>query len=75
MGLLHMVQLMYTIKYYLNHLEYEEIVFVFSPSIGISDIEFYTSDYLESWTEIYWWLDENNTGMIRQLILDFHFTD
>ena len=29
-------------KYYLkNHLEYEEPVFVFSPSIGISDIEFY----------------------------------
>ena len=38
-------------KYYLkNHLEYEEPVFAFSPSIGISDIEFYTSDYLDRWT-------------------------
>ena len=37
-------------KYYLkDHKEYKEPLFVFSPSIGISDIEFYNSDYLERW--------------------------
>lgn len=56
-------------KYYLkNHLEYEEPVFVFSPSIGISDIEFYTSDYLDRWTgDLLVASMKNNTGMIRQL--------
>ena len=56
-------------KYYLkDHKEYKEPLFVFSPSIGISDIEFYNSDYLERWNgDMLVASMKNNTGMLRQL--------